>query len=494
MPTAHFIDRTPPQSRIIYGDKSLTSGSAGIFKHIQPATGRHQADVPLAGKKEVDEAVACAKQAFDVWRRMPAVQRRALLTRLAELIEANAAEFSRRAAIDGGVPLTIGTSGPRMAAEWTHYYAGWADKVDGQVLSTFPGDEFIYTLPEPYGVIGVIITWNGPLISLGMKVGPALAAGNTVVVKPAEQTPFAATLFAELALQAGIPPGVVNVLPGGAEAAEALIGHADVEKITFTGGPITARKILHQCADLLKPAVLELGGKSANIVFEDANVMAVAQHAAFWSVGILSGQGCELPTRLLVQDSIYDQMVEAVTAVARQMPLGDPFDSNTIVGPVINEAACHRIMGMIERAKAARAGRITTGGERVGGELANGYYIRPTVFADVDPASEIGKQEVFGPVLVIHRFKTEEEAIQIANGTMYGLGGYIQTNDLNRAHRVAGAMKTGNVHINGGRNIAAWAPFGGLGISGYGKEGGRPGLDEFIRGKTISMTSGNMAA
>jgi acyl-CoA reductase-like NAD-dependent aldehyde dehydrogenase len=396
--TASPIDRTPPQSRIIFGDKVYTSGSGGIFQHIQPATGLHQADIPLAGKREIDQAVACAKDAFEVWRRMPATQRRALLSRLAELIEANATEFTRLAAIDGGVPLMVGAGGPRMAAEWTNYYAGWADKVDGQVLSTFPSDEFIYTLPEPYGVIGVIITWNGPLISLGMKVGPALAAGNTVVIKPAEQTPFAACLFAELALQAGIPPGVVNVLPGGAEAAEALIGHPDVENITFTGGPI------------------------------------------------------------------------------------------------INEAGCDRIMGMIERAKASGAGRITTGGERVGGELAKGYYIRPTVFADVDPASEIGKQEVFGPVLVMHRFKTEEEAIQIANSTMYGLGGYIQTNDLNRAHRVAGAMKTGNVHINGGRNIPAWAPFGGLGISGYGKEGGRQGLDEFVRGKTIIMTGGGMSA
>jgi aldehyde dehydrogenase (NAD+) len=295
-------------------------------------------------------------------------------------------------------------------------------------------------------------------------------------------------------LYVGGPPGVVNVLPGGAEAAEALIGHPDVEKITFTGGPITARKILHQCADLLKPAVLELGGKSANIVFDDVDVMAVAQHAAFWSVGLLSGQGCELPTRLLVHEKIYDQMVEAVTMVAKHLPMGDPFEASTIIGPIINEAGCDRIMGMIERAKASGAGRITTGGERVGGELAKGYYIRPTVFADVDPASEIGKQEVFGPVLVMHRFKTEEEAIQIANSTMYGLGGFIQTNDLSRAHRVAGAMKTGNVHINGGRNIPAWAPFGGLGISGYGKEGGRQGLDEFVRGKTIIMTGGGMSA
>jgi aldehyde dehydrogenase (NAD+) len=490
MTTHPEIDRTPPAVTLKIGDRDLAEGSGGTFAHIQPATGRKQAEIPLAGKAEVELAVAAAKRGFQVWRRMPAVRRRALLARLGDLIEANSAEFTRRAAIDGGVPLAVGAGGPRLATEWTHYYAGWADKVDGQVVSAFPGDEFIYTLPEPYGVIGIIITWNGPLISLGMKVAPALAAGNTVVIKPSEQTPFAPALYADLAREAGFPEGVINVIPGGAEAAEALIGHPDVEKITFTGGPATARKIMHQCAELLKPSVMELGGKSANIVFGDADVQAVAQHAAFWSVGLLSGQGCELPTRLLVQDTIYDQMVEAVGMVARHLPLGDPFDVNTVVGPLINAAACERVLGMIGRAKASGSGRLISGGERVGGALADGYYVAPTVFADVDPTSEIARQEVFGPVLVIHRFSTEEQAIAIANSTMYGLGGYIQTNDLARANRVAAELKTGNVHINGGRNIAAWAPFGGVGISGFGKEGGRPGLDEFIRGKTVTISDG----
>jgi aldehyde dehydrogenase (NAD+) len=480
-------DRNPPTCALIIGEQELSSGSAGVFAHINPANGEHQADIPLAGPAEIEQAVACAREAFEDWRRMPGAQRGMLLNRLADLVELNTDEFIRLAAIEGGTPVTVGAGGPRLAQEWIRYYAGWADKIDGQVVSMPPSGELIYTLPEPYGVIGIIITWNGPLISLGMKVAPALAAGNTVVIKPAEQTPFVACLFARLALEAGIPPGVINVLPGSTEAAQALIGHADVQKVTFTGGPVTARKILHQCADLLKPAVLELGGKSANIVFEDADIPAIAQQAAFWSVGLLSGQGCELPTRLLVQDSVYEQMVEAVAAVAMHLPMGDPFDPQTIVGPVINEAACTRILEMVERARSSGAGRLVVGGERVGGEFAQGCYIRPTVFADVDPNSEIALQEVFGPVLIIQRFKDEAHAIELANSTGYGLGGYIQTNDLGRANRLASAIKTGYVHINGTRNIPACAPFGGIGLSGYGKEGGRPGLDEFIRLKTVSM-------
>jgi aldehyde dehydrogenase (NAD+) len=479
------IDRSVPAAKMLIGGEEIITGSAGSFAHVDPATGQVQAQIPLGGKPEVDAAVAAAKRAFAAWRATPGVQRRDMLNRLADLIRDNTDEFIRRAAIEGGTPVTVGAGGPRLAEEWTRYYAGWADKIDGQVVSSFPSDELIYTVPEPYGVIGIIVTWNGPLISLGMKVAPALAAGNTVVIKPAEQTPFSVTLFGELVAQAGIPPGVVNIVHGAGEAAQALIGHPDVEKITFTGGPITARKILHQCADLLKPAVLELGGKSANIVFDDVDVDAIAQFSAFWSVGLLSGQGCELPTRLLVQETIYDQMVEKVALVAKHLPVGDPFDPTTIVGPVINEAACERILGMIARAQESGAGRLVLGGTRLD---RPGYYIAPTVFADVDPASEISNHEVFGPVLIVQKFKDEAEAIAIANSTNYGLGGYIQTNDLKRAHRMAAALKTGYVHLNGARNIPAAAPFGGVGLSGFGKEGGRPGLDEFLRIKTIALS------
>tara|TARA_R110000772_G_scaffold226474_1_gene337177 strand:+ start:62916 stop:64379 length:1464 start_codon:yes stop_codon:yes gene_type:complete len=481
------FDSTCPKGCLLIGDKVIEKASGGVYTHINPATGLAQAEIPLAGASETEDAVAAASAAFKLWRQVPGRERGALLARLADLIKENASEFQRLAVLEGGTPFSIAASGAGIAEEWTRYYAGWADKIDGQVVSSFPSDEFIYTLPEPYGVIGIIITWNGPLISLGMKVIPALAAGNTVVVKPAEQTPFVAALFGQLALQAGIPPGVINILPGAVESAQTLIAHPDVQKVSFTGGPVTARKILHQCAELLKPSVMELGGKSANIVFADADIDVAAQHAAMMSVGLLSGQGCELPTRLLVQDSVYDEMVEKVVAIAKSLPIGDPRDPNTFIGPIINEESCDRILAMVERAKQAGAGRLVLGGERLGGDLAKGFFVSPTIFADVDPQSEIAQQEVFGPVLVIQKFSTEEEVIEIANSTQYGLGGYIQTNDLKRAHRVAAAMTTGSVHINGSRNIPAHAPFGGLGLSGFGKEGGRPGLDEFIRLKTVSL-------
>lgn len=481
------FDSTCPKGCLLIGDKVIEKASGGVYTHINPATGLAQAEIPLAGASETEDAVAAATAAFKLWRQMPGRERGVLLARLADLIKENASEFQRLAVLEGGTPFSIAASGAGIAEEWTRYYAGWADKIDGQVVSSFPSDEFIYTLPEPYGVIGIVITWNGPLISLGMKVIPALAAGNTVVVKPAEQTPFVAALFGQLALQAGIPPGVINILPGAVESAQTLIAHPDVQKVSFTGGPVTARKILHQCAELLKPSVMELGGKSANIVFADADLDVAAQHAAMMSVGLLSGQGCELPTRLLVQDSVYDEMVEKVVAIAKSLPIGDPRDPNTFIGPIINEESCDRILAMVERAKQAGAGRLVLGGERLGGDLAKGFFVSPTIFADVDPQSEIAQQEVFGPVLVIQKFSTEEEVIEIANSTQYGLGGYIQTNDLKRAHRVAAAMTTGSVHINGSRNIPAHAPFGGLGLSGFGKEGGRPGLDEFIRLKTVSL-------
>ena len=356
------FDSSCPKGCLVIGNKIIEKASGGVYTHINPATGKPQADIPLAGVAETEDAIAAAKTAFETWRSMPGRERMVLLNRLADLIKQNASEFQRLAVIEGGTPYSVAAGGAGLAEEWTRYYAGWADKIDGQVVSSYPSDEFIYTLPEPYGVIGIVVTWNGPLISLGMKVIPAIAAGNTVVVKPAEQTPFVAALFAKLALEAGIPAGVINVLPGAVESAQTLIAHPDVEKISFTGGPITARKILHQCAELLKPSVMELGGKSANIVFDDADLDSAAQHAAMMSVGLLSGQGCELPTRLLVQEGVYDAMLEKVVAIAKALPIGDPRDVNTFIGPVINEAACDRILAMVDRAKRAGAGRVVLGG------------------------------------------------------------------------------------------------------------------------------------
>jgi aldehyde dehydrogenase (NAD+) len=477
----------PPAPSIWIGAERLDRGSGGTHAHINPATGRAQCDIPLAGKAEVDAAVEAAAAAFEIWRWWRPADRRDALLRLAGLLRQNADEFARLGAYDNGTPIMVGKGGVDTAASWTSYYAGWADKLDGAVSSTFGASgEFAYSLPEPYGVIGIIITWNGPLISLGMKVGPALAAGNTVVVKPSEMTPFAPDLFMRLVLEAGIPPGVVNMLPGGLEAGEALVLNPKVEKISFTGGPVAARKILALCAGQLKPAVLELGGKSANLIFPDANLDIASQHAAAFPLGVLSGQGCALPTRLLVHKDIYQEVVARVVAIAPHLPVGDPFDPAMMSGPVVNRSAYDRILNLIGRARDQGMGKLVAGGGRLEGK-GDGYFIQPTVFIDVDPTSELAQEEVFGPVLSILPFNDEDEAIRIANGTAYGLSAYVQTRDIQRVHRLAERLRAGTVFVNGARPIPANAPFGGVGLSGYGREGGRPGIDEFLRPKMVGI-------
>jgi aldehyde dehydrogenase (NAD+) len=480
-------DRTRPAVHLRIGPERRASGSGGMHQHINPVTGQADAEIPLAGVDEVDEAVRAAHTAFADWRATRPADRRRLLLRLADLLEGNAPEFARRGTLDNGTPIMVSGGFVPTSAEWTRYYAGWADKISSDLTAFHTKDgEIGYTLAQPYGVIGVIITWNGPLISLAMKIPAALAAGNTVVVKPSELTPFSGELFADLVEEAGFPPGVVNILPGAPKAGAALVEHPLVKKVTFTGGPDTARKILHGCADSMKPACLELGGKSANIVFDDADLDTACSHGTFMSLAVLSGQGCALPTRMLVHEPIYDAVVGRVAEIAKAINVGDPFDPSTVSGPVVSKAALDRIMGMIERAKVAGA-RLVTGGARLEGALADGYFIEPTVFADVDPASELAQQEVFGPVLAITPFADEDQAIAIANGTPYGLSAYIQTSDLRRAHRIADELVTGEVLVNGAINLAVHRPFGGVGLSGFGKEGGRAGLEEFLQVKSVAM-------
>lgn len=479
-----MTDRSAPPVHLRINGEHLAEGSGGIYEHVDPATGKVNAKIPLADKADIDHAVRAAHAAYQSWRATPPAQRRAHLNKLADLIDANAGEFARRAALDNGTPLTMAAMAVPLASEWTRYYAGWADKISGDVTGQPTQDgELAYTLRQPYGVIGIVITWNGPLMSLAMKVPAAVAAGNTVVVKPAELTPFAPELFMDLVEQAGFPPGVINVLPGTAEAGHQLVCHELVKKVSFTGGPATAAKILQACSETMKPVVLELGGKSANIVLEDADLALASSHAAFMSVGLLSGQGCAFPTRLLVHEAVYDEVIEGVKATVGGLVTGDPFEPTTVSGPVVSAAAVERITGMIERAKADGA-TLVCGGSRLD---RDGFYVQPTVFADVDPASELAQNEVFGPVLAITKFATDEEAIAIANGTRYGLSAYIQTRNLRRAHRFAAELETGEVLINGAMNLAAHRPFGGIGISGVGKEGGRAGLEEFLQNKSVAV-------
>ena len=296
-------------------------------------------------------------------------------------------------------------------------------------------------------MVAVIITWNGPIGFFGMSVSPVLAAGCCVVLKAPELAPFSSVLFAKLCLEAGLPPGVINVVTGGPDVGDALVRHPGIDKISFTGGTATA-VIQAAAAESLTPLVMELGGKSANIVFDDADFdRSVVLAARFTNA---NGQGCSLPTRLLVQDTIYDRLLDAlVDHVARTVVVGDPFDPKTTMGPVISEAAWRGILGVVERAKAERAGQLLLGGERLGGELADGFFIAPTIFGGVDNSSHLAQEEIFGPVLAVMPFGNEDEAVRLANDTKFGLAAYVQTNDLNRAHRLVDVLDAGNVHING---------------------------------------------
>jgi aldehyde dehydrogenase (NAD+) len=482
MPTA---DRTPPPVFLRIGAERREAGSGGEHNHVNPATGEVDVSIPLAGSSDVSDAVLTADEAFRSWRSSRPSTRRNLLFALANLLNQHADELGRLSTLDNGIPTTGVMAS--ISAEWTRYYAGWCDKLSSDVVGSMTDDGVLsYTLGQPYGVVGAVITWNAPLLSLAMKVPAILAAGNTVVIKPSELTPFTGQLFMDLVEEAEMPEGVVNLLPGAGEAGDALVRHELVKKVSFTGGPGTAKQILAACAETMKPVVLELGGKSANIVFEDADLdRAVAQGTAL-SCGVMAGQSCNFGTRMLVQRSIYEEVLDRVKRTAESFKIGDPFEPGVLAGPVVSASALERILQMIDRAGREGA-RLITGGGRLGGALSGGYFLAPTVFADVDPDSELAQNEVFGPVLAVIPFEDEDDAVAIANNSRYGLSGYIQTKDLTRALRVAEQLDTGEVLINGAPNLMVNRPYGGYGMSGVGKEGGRLGIEEFLRVKGVGV-------
>ncbi|MFD4511640.1 aldehyde dehydrogenase family protein [Streptomyces sp. NPDC058457] len=416
-------------------------------------------------------------------------RRRRILQRVEELMLERVPDLGRLNTLELGVPFRTSAALAHLSAGWFGYYAGWADKIEGATIPPSPRmvPGLDYTVPEPYGVIGIILTWNGPIMSVGMKIAPALAAGNCVVVKSPDLAPFTVARFAEIALEAGLPPGVLHVLPGGPSAGERLVRHPDVAKISFTGGIPTAKKILDAARHTLKPILLELGGKTADIVFPDAGLdEAVAETVR--SCYSLSGQGCNLTTRMLVHREVYDQVVTATAAAAATLRVGDPFDQTTALGPVIGKAAHERILGVIERA--AKDCRVVAGGHSTDPSTLppdnrDGYFIDPTVLADVDPHSEVGQHEVFGPVLSLIPFETEDEAVELANSTPYGLGTVVHTHDVSRVQRIVPHLQSGTVLVNGASGQPPGAPFGGYKQSGYGREGGKEGLYEFLQTKNV---------
>ena len=474
-----------PRFSVIAGDSKLQSGGGQIHAHIYPANGQVTAEIPLAGPGDVDNAVQAARAALPAWRALPGDRRRDLMLKMAAVIEQHAAELALLSTLENGSPSMVTPYIAADAVQKFRYYAGWADKLHGLTVPTWSGPAHDYVINEPYGVIGAIIPWNGPLFAATMVITPALATGNCVVLKAPELAPYAVMRLVELFEEAGFPPGVVNLVVGGADVGEAMVSHPGVDKIQFVGSGATAKKVLRSAADTLKPCGLELGGKSAVVVFADADLQNAARRGLSGAISA-SGQGCVNGTRLLVERPVYDQYLAMLQAIAGHIRIGDPLDSATVIGPLISEGAVQRIQGVIDTAVNLDGARLVTGGERLGGDHAAGNYLSITLIADVDNNSALAQHEVFGPVLAVTPFDTEEEAIALANGTDYGLGAYVHTQNLRRAHHMAGQLQAGMIHVNGaGEAMQPFAPFGGVKQSGYGRLGGEQGLREFLQTKNV---------
>jgi aldehyde dehydrogenase (NAD+) len=479
-PTSATLRRLAGQGHLV-GEEWQPSAAGGVYRHRYAATGVVQAEVGLAGGADVDRAVAAARAAQPGWVGLGPDGRSQVLGALADLLDAHREEASELAALDNGTPVSVLRPG-RYTAAWVRYYAELAPTVTDVELSVSRGTGAVRLVP--YGVVGVVPPWNGSMMGMGQKCGPALAAGNTVVVKPPELAPFGMLRFGELALEAGLPPGVVNMVVGGATAGTALAGHPDIDKLTFTGGAGTARVVMAAAATNLTPLALELGGKSPNIVFADADLDVAATVAALTGTALLSGQGCALPTRTYVHETVYDELVERVLTTLATMPVGDPLDPATLVGPVVTEPAMERILDVIDRAGADGA-TLLTGGRRLDGDLADGWFVAPTVFGDVDHDSELARNEVFGPVQAILRFSTDDEVMAKANDSPYGLAAYVHTTDPDRLARFVDGLQAGVIMTNGLGDLSPATPFGGVGQSGFGREGGWAGYQEMVQHTTV---------
>jgi len=476
-----------PRHPVIIGDQLLERGAGSVQPHVYPANGRVTCQINLASAQQVDAAVRAARTAFPSWRALAGDKRRDLMLKMATVIEEHAKELAELSTLENGSPSMMAPFIAADAAQKFRYFGGWADKIHGETISTWGGPAHNYVAYEPYGVVGAIVPWNGPLFAATMVMTPALAAGNCVVVKAPDVAPFTVMRLGELFLEAGFPPGVVNMVAGGADVGAALVRHPGIDKVQFVGSGATAKQVLTAAAETLKPCGLELGGKSAVVVFADADLQEAARRGLSGAISV-SGQGCVNGTRLLVERSIYEQYLKLLQGIATHIKVGDPLEASTIMGPIISEAAVQRILGVIATAVKEDGARLVLGGQRLGGDYADGFYLPLTILADVDQKTMLAQHEVFGPVLAVTPFDTEDEAIALANGTSYGLGAYIHTQNLRRAHYVANQMQAGMVQVNGsGEGMQPFAPFGGMKQSGYGRLGGQEGLHEFLQVKNVWM-------
>jgi aldehyde dehydrogenase (NAD+) len=469
----------------LYIDGEFTDGQDGrSIEVVNPADGTVLAMVAEARAEDVDRAVAAAQRAFPRWAARPAAERGRLLLALADAIEGHAEELARLESLDTGHPIrdTTVLDVPRTAAAF-RYFGGIADKHEGSVIPVEQG--FLnYVVPEPIGVAGSIVPWNFPLMFTSWKLGPALAAGNTTVLKASELTPMTSLRLGEIIAEAGFPPGVVNIVPGyGHVAGARLAEHPDVGKISFTGSTDTGRRIVAASAGNLKRLQLELGGKGANIVFPDADIPAAVRGSAF-AIFHNQGQACIAGSRLLLHEAIAQEFLDGFLATARGIRIGHPLDAATQLGPLTSAMHRDRVLSHLKAATDVGARVLTGGAPPAEAGLASGFYLQPTVI-EANPASQICQEEVFGPVVTVSTFSTDDEAIGIANGTGYGLGGGLWTTDLSRAHRVAAALRSGMVWVNCYKRVSPGSPFGGTGGSGYGREMGFAAMAEYTTPKSV---------
>ena len=478
---------TGKPKRLFVDGKWVEGASGKTFTTLNPATGEALAEVAEGGAEDIDRAVAAARRAFNgPWSRAKPAERQALLLRLADLVEANIEELAALDTLDMGAPISRTRNNRQRAVGMLRYYAGQAVSILGETIeNSLPGEIFSYTLKEPVGVVGAIIPWNGPLAATIWKIGPALATGCTVVLKPAEEAPLTSLRLAELCQEAGVPPGVVNVVTGDGETAgAALAGHPDVDKVAFTGSHLTGQKIVQASAGNLKRVSLELGGKSPDIVFADADLDQAVPGAGM-AVFANSGQICSAGTRLFVERRIYEEFTARVAEFGRGLRVGDGLDPETQVGPLVSAEQLERVTGYLAIGRQEGA-RPLSGGERVSkGPLARGYFVPPTVFADVRDEMRIAQEEIFGPVISAIPFTDIDEVIERGNRTTFGLGSGVWTRDVGKAHWLAKSLRAGSVWVNCYQAMDPAVPFGGYKMSGYGRESGKQHVEEYLNVKAV---------
>jgi aldehyde dehydrogenase (NAD+) len=477
--------------RMYIGGEWIDAGSGDCFESDNPYLGEPWALIPRGTAADVDRAVRAAHTAFSTgeWPRLTASKRGALLRRLGDLILEKSAELAEIEVRDNGKLYAEMSAQTAYMAQWYHYYGGLADKIEGSVLPTDKPETFNYTRYEPLGVVAAIIPWNSPLLLMAWKLAPALAAGNTVVVKPSEFTSASALEFMKLIEAAGFPPGVVNVVTGfGADVGAPLIDHPLVRKVAFTGSDATGQKVYEGAARGMKRVSMELGGKSPNIVFDDAD-LDNAIKGVISGIFAATGQTCIAGSRLLVQQSIHDEFLEKLVAFARTAKMGNPMSKDTQIGPVTNKPQLEKILKYIDIAKGEGALAVLGGGRASRPECGNGWFVEPTIFSRVRNSMRIAQEEVFGPVLAVIPFKDDEEAIAIGNDVVYGLAAGVWTQNMRRALTMAEKLQAGTVWINTYRAVSYLSPFGGYKRSGLGRESGQEMIKEYLQVKSVWIST-----